>query len=158
MDAESADFAKVSAARDDRLATRQKCFASIASITVAISPGELLDKISILEIKTQRIADPEKLRNVRAELDTLTEARDHSIPGDAELAELTIELRCVNEILWDAEDAIRSCERNGDFGPGFIALARSVYINNDRRAALKRQINERLGSPLVEEKSYVCRP
>jgi len=145
---------------DDRLKSREKSRVSTASITVtvAIAPGELLDKISILEIKSQRIDDPEKLRNVRAELDVLWAARDRSIPGHAELADLTIELRLVNELLWDAEEAIRSCDSNGDFGPYFISLARSIYTSNDRRAALKREINERLGSPLVEEKSYGTAP
>ena len=126
--------------------------------SIPVSWGELLDKISILEIKCQRIRDPEKLVNVRAELEMLREARDCSIPGDAALAGLTIELRLVNGLLWDAEDAIRSCERSGDFGPTFIALARSVYTTNDRRAAIKRHINERLGSPLFEEKSYGLPP
>jgi hypothetical protein len=158
VDTRPAGFTKVSVAGDDRLATREKGRALSTSITVAISPGELLDKISILEIKSQRIGDPEKLRNVQSELDMLRQARDLSIPGDAELAELTNELRLVNEILWDVEDAIRSCERNGDFGPDFIALARSVYKSNDRRAALKKQINERLSSPLLEEKSYALPP
>jgi hypothetical protein len=123
-------------------------------VTVAVSPGELFDKISILEIKARRIGDPQKLRNVQFELEMLTEARDRLIPARTELTELTTELRLVNELLWDVEDAIRCCERNGDFGPNFIDLARSVYINNDRRAAIKRQINELLGSRLIEEKSF----
>jgi hypothetical protein len=123
-------------------------------VTVAVSPGELLDKISILEIKARRITDPAKLRNVQFELEMLREARDRDVPLTGELTELTTELRLVNELLWDVEDAIRCCERNGDFGPTFIDLARSVYINNDRRAAIKRQINDLLGSRLVEEKSF----
>ncbi len=81
-------------------------------------------------------------------------ARDRAMPGSAELARLAGELKAVNEVLWGIEDDIRLCERDEDFGPRFIALARSVYRTNDRRAALKRQVNELLGSKLIEEKSY----
>jgi Family of unknown function (DUF6165) len=84
----------------------------------------------------------------------LVEARDHAMPDSAELTRLAAELKAVNETLWRIEDAIRLCERDEDFGPRFIALARSVYHTNDRRAALKRQVNELLGSRLIEEKSY----
>ena len=124
------------------------------SVTVSIAPGELLDKMTILEIKTQRISDPEKLRHVRAELAELTEARERSIFEREELGLLTAELRAVNEALWDIEDQIRVCERDADFGPRFVDLARSVYKNNDQRAVIKRKINELLGSRIVEEKSY----
>jgi hypothetical protein len=123
-------------------------------VTVDISPGELIDKITILEIKSRRIGDPEKLRNVRRELTTLEAARDRTIVPSEELAALTAELRSVNESLWQVEDDIRSRDRDGDFGSGFVELARSVYKHNDHRAALKRRINERLGSEIVEEKSY----
>ena len=110
------------------------------SVAVETAPGELIDKITILEIKAERIGDPEKVRNVRTELDTLRRARDRTIlPSDA-LASLTAELRRVNEALWDIEDEIRGCERAGDFGPKFVELARSVYFNNDNRAAIKRKI------------------
>ena len=98
--------------------------------------------------------DADKLKNVSAELDLLTAARDRAVPASPELSDLTGELRLVNEALWDIEDAIRACERGGDFGPRFIEVARSVYRENDRRAALKRRINELLGSGLMEEKSY----
>ncbi len=121
---------------------------------VGIAPGELLDKIAILEIKAERIVDPEKLRNIHAELDALTEARDGSIFDQDGIAGLTAELKAINEALWEIEDEIRDCEQAGDFGPRFIELARSVYQNNDHRAAIKRRINERLGSQIVEEKSY----
>ena len=124
------------------------------SVTVAIAPGELIDKITILEIKAERITDPEKLRHVRAELAALSEARDRSIFDGEGLAALVAELKAINESLWDIEDEIRSCEREGDFGTEFVELARSVYETNDRRAAVKRRINERLGSEIVEEKSY----
>lgn len=125
-------------------------------ILVQTAPGELIDKITILQIKSERIADTVKLRNVRVELDTLTAARDAAMPATDELAELTAQLKQVNEALWDIEDAIRDCEREGDFGPRFIELARSVYRSNDQRAALKRSVNELLGSNLVEEKSYAA--
>jgi hypothetical protein len=121
-----------------------------------VSWGELLDKISILEIKLARIGDPAKLRNVGDELSALETARDaqpwwRDRPG---VEGLTAELKAVNEALWDIEDAIRERERERDFGPRFVELARSVYLTNDRRAALKRSLNEALGSGLVEEKSY----
>jgi hypothetical protein len=123
-------------------------------ILVEIAPGELIDKITILEIKSERITDADKLKNVRVELPVLEAARDAAMAVSAELAELTAQLKQVNEALWEIEDAIRVCERGQDFGPKFLELARSVYHRNDRRAALKRQINELLGSKLIEEKSY----
>jgi tetratricopeptide (TPR) repeat protein len=124
------------------------------AIHVEIAPGELLDKITILEIKTERITDPQKLQNVRHELTVLERARRDRLPDLPQLASLTAELKKANEALWDIEDAIRDCERQEDFGARFVELARSVYKTNDRRAALKRQINELLGSAIVEEKSY----
>ena len=125
-------------------------------ILVEIAPGELIDKITILEIKSERIADAGKVKNVRVELDVLAAARDAALAASAELTDLTAQLKQVNEALWEIEDAIRDCERGQDFGPSFIELARSVYHSNDRRAALKRQINELLGSKLIEEKSYAA--
>ena len=104
-----------------------------------------------------RVAEPVgegDLHHVGIELATLTEARDRCIQSSLELDRLTAELKAINEVLWQIEDDIRDCERQHDFGPRFIELARSVYRENDRRAALKRQINERLGSKIVEEKSY----
>jgi tetratricopeptide (TPR) repeat protein len=126
----------------------------LATIAVPVSPGELIDKITILEIKRERIADAKKVKNVTAELELLTAARDRGVPPSSELMQLTADLRRVNEALWDIEDAIRVCEHERDFGSLFIELARSVYHQNDRRAALKRSVNELLGSKLVEEKSY----
>lgn len=123
-------------------------------ILVAVAPGELIDKITILEIKTERIDDPQKLRNVEIELKTLCEARDASIEPSPEIDSLTAQLKAINEKLWDIEDEIRACERRQDFGPRFVELARSVYFSNDKRAALKRRVNEHLGSKIVEEKSY----
>ena len=110
-------------------------------MTVEVSPGELIDKFTILRIKAERIADPVKLAHVRAELVSLEAAQIRSVPDSAELARLTAELRSVNEALWQVEDDLRRCEREGHFGPQFIELARSVYRRNDERAALKRQIN-----------------
>ncbi|MEL7444320.1 MAG: DUF6165 family protein [Pseudomonadota bacterium] len=124
------------------------------TVTIEIAPGELIDKITILEIKTENIADPAKLENVRIELETLRASRDAAITPSEEMTRLTHELRTVNQALWTIEDDIRDCERDGDFGEKFIDLARSVYKTNDRRAALKREINVVLGSRLVEEKSY----
>jgi hypothetical protein len=111
----------------------------------------LIDKITILEIKLERIADDGKWANVRRELDLL---RAVAIPPAPDWTELAAELKAVNERLWEIEDAIRTCEAAGDFGDRFIALARSVYQENDQRAALKRRINNLLGSAIVEEKWY----
>jgi tetratricopeptide (TPR) repeat protein len=123
-------------------------------VRVPISPGELLDKITILRIKSERIAEPARLAHVRGELAGLEEARERCLPADAELARLTAELKAVNEVLWEVEDAIRLCEREGDFGPRFVELARSVYRRNDERASLKRRINERLQASFSEQKAY----
>ncbi len=123
-------------------------------IRVEIAPGELIDKITILEIKAERIADAAKRANVLIELATLTDARGAAIRPDGEIDRLAAELKAVNEALWDIEDDIRACDSDGDFGSRFVELARAVYRTNDRRAELKRAINRRLGSRLVEEKSY----
>ncbi len=123
-------------------------------LQVEVSAGELVDKITILEIKAERIVDPAKLANVHRELRSLTTARREALPSSEELDELTAELRRINEGLWEIEDDIRDCERKRDFGERFIELARAVYRTNDRRAAAKRKINELLGSELVEEKAY----
>lgn len=127
-----------------------------SGITVEIAPGELIDKITILEIKLARIADAAKLANVRIEHDVLAASRDAAIVPSVELDGLTGDLKAVNEALWEIEDDIRDCERAGDFGERFIELARAVYKTNDKRALLKRQINDLLGSSLVEEKSYAA--
>lgn len=126
------------------------------TITVEIAPGELIDKITILEIKLERMDDEEKIRNVRFEWETLVASRDSAIQPSQELDRLTMELRGVNEKLWVIEDDIRDCQRNKDFGDTFIELARAVYISNDKRAALKKEINLLLGSRIVEEKSYAA--
>ena len=124
------------------------------TVTIEIAPGELIDKITILQIKSERITDADKLANVAIELTTLATSRDASLPASPELDQLSADLKEVNEKLWVIEDDIRDCERDGDFGPRFVELARAVYRTNDVRADLKRQINMLLGSRLVEEKSY----
>lgn len=126
------------------------------SVLVPVSWGEIIDKITILEIKGERLADPAKLANVNRELAELVAVRDREFPGHAGLAALGAELKAVNEGLWVIEDDIRDCERAKDFGPRFIELARAVYVTNDQRAAVKRRINDLLGSDLVEEKSYAA--
>lgn len=124
-------------------------------ISVPISLGELFDRISILEIKCERLARPEQRYNATRELELLrAQMREHGVGRG--IQPLYAELRRVNETLWDIEDAIRDCERRQAFGPEFVQLAREVYLNNDRRAAIKRHINELSGSELREEKSYTA--
>jgi hypothetical protein len=119
-----------------------------------VSYGEAADKIAILRIKQERIADAGKLANVVTELNAISDVFFAAITKSARFDELFDGLRKVNEQLWDIEDDIRDCERDGDFGPKFVELARSVYVTNDERARLKKDINLLLGSALVEEKSY----
>ncbi len=119
-----------------------------------ISIGELLDKISILELKEAAIADPARRANVTRELAALHEVRRAQVAASAPLDALYAELQAVNRRLWEVEDRLRQHERDGRFEAEFVALARSVYRENDRRAALKRRINQLTGSDLVEEKSY----
>ena len=144
-------FARMASALAELLTTARP-------ISVEIAPGELFDKITILQIKVERVVDPGKLRNIRAELSDLLAARDRALPAALlpGLEPIVEELKRVNEAIWDVEDELRLFERRHDFGPAFVDLARSVYRNNDRRAALKRQINERLGSRLFEEKAYTA--
>lgn len=124
------------------------------SVKVDISFGELLDKISILEIKAARMSDSGQRQNVERELSQLRTARRRIADDDGAAERAFAELKAVNGRLWDVEDALRDCERRLSFGPDFVELARSVYRLNDRRAALKREINLLLGSTLVEEKLY----
>ena len=124
------------------------------TISIPVSPGELIDKITILEIKAQRVNDPVKRKNVGYELALLSDVRARNLSPREGVAELEAQLKTVNERLWDVEDDIRRCEAQGDFGPGFVELARKVYRTNDRRAALKREICTLFGSAIVEEKSY----
>ena len=125
-----------------------------AAIIAPVSVGELIDKITILRIKSARVTDSAKLHNVRHELELLENTQRECVPASAKLEQLTADLQHVNELLWDVEDDIRICERDADFGPKFIDLARSVYRFNDRRCEIKREINLMLGSSLVEEKAY----
>ena len=124
------------------------------SVVIDVSWGELIDKISILEIKAERLRDSEALANVERELALLTEARDRALASDVDIGAEYSELKTINESLWDIEDEIRDCERRGDFGSRFIELARNVYRTNDRRSAVKQNINRALGSALIEEKAY----
>jgi hypothetical protein len=133
----------------------------MSEILVPVSFGELLDKIAILQIKSERMTDPAKLANVRNELSALEKtwmahpAAVHDTTGsEAGLARLRAELKAVNERLWDIEDAIRLKEKAQAFDDEFIRLARSVYFENDTRARIKKDINLALGSAYVEEKSY----
>jgi predicted nucleic acid-binding Zn-ribbon protein len=124
------------------------------SIEVEISLGEFLDKLTILEIKAARVREPDKLANIHKELDQLRARWRESGYARADVKQEIRDLRTVNESLWEIEDRIREKEARGEFDADFIELARAVYRNNDRRAALKRAINHKLGSGLVEEKSY----
>jgi hypothetical protein len=125
-----------------------------AAILIEVGPGELIDKITILDIKSERMSDPVKLKNVRHELAVLDAARRAHIPPSAELTRLEAALKSVNEALWVIEDDIRQCEADKNFGPKFVELARAVYKQNDKRAALKKDINLLTGSSIIEEKSY----
>ena len=123
-------------------------------LMVEVAPGELIDKITILEIKLKNIEDEAKLTNVRREYDVLMETYRVNIEETDALRARIAELRDANAKLWDIEDDIRDLERVKNFGDAFVALARSVYRSNDRRAAMKREINELLNSTIIEEKSY----
>ena len=123
-------------------------------LLVEVAPGELIDKITILEIKLQNIKDEAKLANVRREYEILMETFHANIEETEELRSLIDALRAANQKIWDIEDEIRDLERAKNFGDQFVAVARSVYRSNDRRAATKRKINELLNSVIIEEKSY----
>ena len=124
------------------------------NITVDVSLGEFLDKLTILQIKSERIKDSKKLLNIRKELDLLTQTWSRSPFAAADIRAPLARLKAINEKLWDIEDQIRIKESQAAFDGDFIELARSVYVSNDERAAIKRELNVLLGSELVEEKSY----
>jgi len=124
------------------------------NIHVPVSPGEVLDKITILEIKSERISDPEKVANVRVELALLQETWNKLISNDDTIQGLHAQLKKINEALWEIEDDIRDKERAKEFDDRFIELARAVYVTNDRRSEVKKQLNLHLGSEIIEEKSY----
>jgi hypothetical protein len=128
--------------------------AHMKDILVPVSPGELLDKITILRIKVARIVDASKLANVRLELELLEKTWQDSGCAAFDVARYEHALQAVNERLWDVEDLIRDKEAKQTFDREFIELARAVYVSNDERAAIKKRINLHLGSRLVEEKSY----
>jgi transcriptional regulator of nitric oxide reductase len=124
------------------------------NIQVPVSPGEVLDKITILEIKSERMTDPEKVANVRVELVLLQKTWAAAITEDDTIRDLHAQLKEINEALWEIEDDIRDKERAKEFDERFIELARSVYFTNDRRSEVKKKLNLHLGSQIVEEKSY----
>jgi hypothetical protein len=123
-------------------------------VRVEVSPGELFDKLAILQIKGERITEPAKVAHVRAELAARERDRTAGVAESDELARLVGELKRVNEGLWEVEDEVRLCERAGDFGERFVALARSVYRRNDERTALKHAVDRLLGAPFSEQKVY----
>lgn len=126
----------------------------MAEISVPVSPGELIDKLTILEIKSERMSDAKKVANVKLELKLLSDTWAQSEYAKIDISKEWSELKRINAELWDIEDKIRDEERHQRFGEEFIRLARAVYFINDDRAAVKRKINDKLGSKIVEEKSY----
>ena len=126
----------------------------MSEISVPVSPGEMLDKVTILRIKSKRMSDAAKLANVRIELKVLEETWAASAYAKVDIAADVNALLEVNERLWVIEDDIRDKERAQEFDADFVRLARAVYFENDERAAIKRRINVKLGSTIVEEKSY----
>ena len=124
------------------------------NIKVPVSPGEVLDKITILEIKSERMDDPEKVANVRVELKLLQDTWAANITDDDVIRDLHAKLKEINEALWEIEDDIRDKERVKEFDDRFIELARAVYFTNDRRSEVKKKLNVHLGSQIIEEKSY----
>ena len=123
-------------------------------VQVPVSFGELLDKLSILQIKSERMTDPAKLAKVRKELSALEHTWMQHPAAGKDIAQLRAQLKAVNERLWEIEDEIRLKEKAGQFDEEFVRLARSVYFENDERARIKKEINLALGSSFVEEKSY----
>ena len=124
------------------------------NLHVPVSPGEVLDKITILEIKSERMTDPAKVANVRAELALLQETWNENIRDNETIQGLHAQLKEINETLWEIEDDIRDKERAKEFDDRFIELARAVYVTNDRRSQVKKELNLHLGSDIIEEKSY----
>ena len=124
------------------------------TLLIPVSWGELFDKISILEIKKENVLDGSAKNNIVVELELLTNFLSADILSDVKQNNLRVKLKAINQKLWNIEDQIRVNEAKKDFGEKFIWLARSTYINNDRRASIKRQINETLNSAIVEEKIY----
>ncbi len=123
-------------------------------ISTPMSFGELIDKITILEIKSERIDNAEKVANVRHELQMLEKTWSDGTVGMADISDARARLKKVNEALWEIEDDIRVKEFKKEFDDEFVGLARAVYVTNDQRADIKKEVNLALGSELVEEKSY----
>ena len=126
----------------------------LIKINSEISAGELLDKISILEIKIDKIQDKESLAEIKKEYKILKQTQDLYIKTNNEIKKLFLEIKKTNLNLWHIEDKIRVCEKNKNFGKEFVELARGVYLNNDKRAKIKSDINKLLGSNIQEVKSY----
>lgn len=126
----------------------------MTQISVPVSHGELIDKLTILEIKSERISAAAKLVNIHAELQALTQAWQADPAAAIDISDERARLKAINEALWEIEDEIRVKEKAQAFDARFIELARAVYVTNDQRADVKREINDKLGSTLVEEKSY----
>jgi hypothetical protein len=126
----------------------------VPGVRVAVAPGELLDRITILQIKTERLADSAKRAAAEVQLGALRRAWAGAVVPTAETEGLEAELRAVNEALWEAEDGLRLCERQKDFGERFVKLARTVYRRNDARSRLKERVNDLLGSALGDPKDY----
>ena len=124
------------------------------NLVIPISPGELIDKITILEIKRESIVNKEKLSNINLEYKVLLETLENKIIASNEIDSLRIKLKTINKRLWDIEDQLRDLERSKTFNEDFIKLARSVYFTNDERSEVKKSINKLLNSEIVEEKSY----
>ena len=125
-----------------------------SGILTPISVAEFIDKITILRIKAERIKDVDKLKNVNQELGILNQIKAESLETRCELSEFEERLKIANEMIWTFEDQVREHEHRHDFGASFVSLARSIYRANDQRALLKRQINDLMGSCIIEEKSY----
>lgn len=127
---------------------------AVTSVPIDVAPAEIIDKMTVLEIKTERLTSDEQLRNVRAELAALRRVRDGWIPARPELDRFIVELRTVNEVLWDLEEDVRRYDAAEDLGESFVRSARAIIHANNRRVALKRAINVFLGAQFQEEKSY----
>ena len=126
------------------------------NVLIEVAPGELIDKLTILEIKGERIKDKQKLTNIEFERQILAKAMAQSFPRSPQIDELWTRLKSTNAEIWDLEDRIRDCERSQDFGEAFLVCARAIYRTNDRRAAIKREINIATNSKVIEEKSYAA--
>jgi hypothetical protein len=148
------DWATVLGRLADEVRTLSGATGRGGRVVAEISPGELIDRLTILRIKAERLTDSAKLVDVRSEREARERARAEVMPWSNELARLTAALRAVNAALWEVEHEIRRCERAQDFGPPFVELARSVYRRNDERSALRRRINELAGARFSEQKAY----